>query len=327
MKLGLILAAAVIVFGGSTAAADYHAPHNAAGQPDLEGVWSTHFFLPLEASADAPSLTLPEAEAAAYARKLAAERSGLAAFSQDPEIAEIAGNPDRSDLALVRGQRRTRQIVEPADGKLPLTPRARGTLRAIEGFMRTVSEPPFPKDGPEQRPNWERCLVGQGQPPIAILSDINPRQIVQTRDAVVILAEYGPDLRIIPFTDRHGPALQATTLGDSIARWEGDTLVVETVGLPAKDAIRPFPILFVPPSAKVIERFTRLSATELLYQYTVVDPTTYTGPWLAEYSLYATPKPIYEFACHEGNYSLPNILAGARAAEAAARAPKPAGGQ
>jgi len=90
------------------------------------------------------------------------------------------------------------------------------------------------------------------------------------------------------------------------------------VGLPAKDMIRPFPTLFVPASAKVIERYTRLSEKELLYQYTVIDPSIYTGPWLAEYSLYRTTKPIFEFACHEGNYSLPNILAGARASEQSA---------
>jgi hypothetical protein len=132
---------------------------------------------------------------------------------------------------------------------------------------------------------------------------------------VVILTEYGPDLRIIPFTDKHGPLLQASALGDAIAHWEGDTLVVETIGLPDKDALRPFPTFFVPSTAKVIERYTRVSKTELLYQYTVIDPSIYTAPWLAEYSLFAAPKPLYEFACHEGNYSLPNILAGARRKE------------
>ena len=106
----------------------------------------------------------------------------------------------------------------------------------------------------------------------------------------------------------------------SKAVWEGKTLVIETIGMPAKDEIRPFPTLFVQPTAKVIERYTRVSKTELLYQYTVVDPAIYTAPWLAEYSLFASSKPIYEFACHEGNYSLPNILAGARRAEQQAAA-------
>lgn len=318
--LRLLLVAAALLIGAPVAAEDYHAPRNAAGQPDLQGVWNTHFFLPMEARPDMPSLTLSEAEATAYARKLNVEAGKLAIFAQDPEVAEIRADPSRSDLATVRGQRRTRQVVQPADGMLPLTPGARGQMRFIEQALRTQTEPPFPLDGPESRPNWERCVVGWGQPPIVSTSDINPREIVQTRDAVVILTEYGPDLRIIPFTDKHGPVMQASALGDAIARWEGDTLVIETIGMPAKDMLRPFPTLFVPATAKVIERYTRVSKTELLYQYTVVDPSIYTAPWLAEYSLFASSKPIYEFACHEGNYSLPNILAGARRAEQQAAA-------
>jgi hypothetical protein len=262
-----------------------------------------------------PSLTLPEAEAKVFAAKLNAEAGRLAIFAQDPEVAEIRSDPSRSELAIVRGQRRTRQVVQPADGMLPLSRGARGQMRFIEQALRTQTEPPFPTDGPEVRPSWERCVVGWGQPPVASTSDINPREIVQTPEAVVILSEYGPDLRIIPLSDKHGPPLQAGPLGDAIAHWEGETLVVETIGLPAKDALRPFPTLFVSASAKVIERYTRVSDKELLYQYTVVDPAIYTAPWLAEYSLYMTRRPLYEFACHEGNYSLPNILAGARAQE------------
>jgi hypothetical protein len=310
--------AAALMVGAPAAAADYHAPRNAIGQPDLQGVWNTHFVLPMEARPDMPSLTLPEAEAKAYARKLNVEAGKLAIFAQDPEVAEIRSDETRVSAAIVRGQYRTRQVVQPADGMLPLTRGARGQMRFIEQALRTQTEPPFPKDGPEVRPNWERCVVGWGQPPIASTGDINPRQIVQTRDAVVILAEYGPDLRIIPYADKHGPLLQVSALGDAIAHWEGETLVIETIGMPAKDVLRPFPTLFVPATAKVIERYTRVSKTELLYQYTVVDPAIYTGPWLAEYSLFATPRPLYEFACHEGNYSLPNILAGAREQERAA---------
>jgi hypothetical protein len=316
----LILMAAALLIGAPAAAADYHAPRNALGQPDLQGVWNTHFVLPMEARPDTPGLTLPEAEAKAYARKLNAEAGKLAIFAQDPEVAEIRSDDSRSSAAVVRGEYRTREVVQPADGMLPLTRGMRGQMRFIEQALRTQTEPPFPMDGPEVRPNWERCVVGWGQPPISATGDINPRQIVQTRDSVVIFTEYGPDLRIIPYTDKHGPLLQTSALGDAIARWEGETLVIETIGMPAKDALRPFPTLFVPATAKVIERYTRVSKTELLYQYTVVDPAIYTAPWLAEYSLYATSKPIYEFACHEGNYSLPNILAGARRAEQQAAA-------
>jgi hypothetical protein len=314
-RVRLILMAAALLIGAPAAAADYHAPRNTLGQPDLQGVWNTHFVLPMEARPDTPSLTLPEAEAKAYARKLNVEAGKLAIFAQDPEVAEIRSDETRVSAAIVRGQYRTRQVVQPADGMLPLTRGMRSQMRFIEQALRTQTEPPFPKDGPEVRPNWERCVVGWGQPPIVSTGDINPRQILQTRDAVVILSEYGPDLRIIPYTDKHGPLMQVSALGDAIAHWEGETLVIETIGMPAKDLLRPFPTLFVPATAKVIERYTRVSKTELLYQYTVVDPAIYTGPWLAEYSLFATAKPLYEFACHEGNYSLPNILAGARHAE------------
>jgi len=323
MKLGAILVSAAWLAAGVAGAADYKAPRTAYGQPDLQGVWNTHFVLPIEARPDTPSLTLPEAEANAYARKLNAEAGKLEIFAQDPEVAEIRSDESRVAPAIVRGQYRTRQVVQPADGKMPLTRGARGQLRFIEQALQTQSEPPFPVDGPEVRPNWERCVVGWGQPPIASTGDINPRQIVQTKDTVVILSEYGPDLRVIPFTDKHGPiAVDASPLGDAIAHWEGDTLVVETIGLPQKDALRPFPTFFVPSTAKVIERYTRVSKTELLYQYTVVDPAIYTGPWLAEFSLYRTRHPILEFACHEGNYSLPNILSGARAQEREAAAAK-----
>jgi hypothetical protein len=316
---GLAALAVSLLLAASAAqgAAAYRAPRTPDGQPDLQGVWNTNFVLPLEAPATgAPPLVLPEAEAMAYAQKLAADVRTLKAFEQDPEVADLSRSSAQAGLGIVRGQRRTRQIVQPADGRLPVTPTGRRGISYVERTLRNSSEAPFPTDGPEQRPNWERCLVGQGQPPIAIVTDINPRQILQTRDAVVILSEYGPDLRIIPFAATHANApAQASALGDAIAHWEGDTLVIETTGLPARDTIRPFPTLLVPPSATVIERYMRLSDTELLYQYTVVDPSTYTAPWLAEYALARARQPLYEFACHEGNYSLPNILAGARQRE------------
>src|SRR5580698_7290748 len=179
--LSSILMAAALLIAAPGAAADYQAPRNAVGQPDLQGVWNTHFFLPMEARPDMPSLTLSEADATAYARKLNAEAGKLAIFAQDPEVAEIRGDPSRSSLAIVRGQRRTRQVVQPADGMLPLTRGARGQLRFIEQLLQTQIEPPFPKDDPEVRPNWERCVVGWGQPPVTSTSDINPRQILQTR--------------------------------------------------------------------------------------------------------------------------------------------------
>ncbi len=314
LTLGVLTTALMLAAFAVHAAGAYRVPRTPDGHPDLQGVWNTNFILPLEAPATgAPPLVLPEAEAMVYARKLAANVRALKALEQDPEVAELSYSAEQVGLGVVSGQRRTRQIVQPADGRLPVTPINRERINFIEATLRNSTEVPFPTDGPEQRPNWERCVVGQGQPPIAIVTEINPRQILQTRNTVVILSEYGPDLRIIPLAAEHSTDLARTSpLGDAIARWEGDTLVIETVGLPARDAIRPLPTLLVRASATVIERYTRVSDTALLYQYTVVDPTIYTAPWLAEYTMARSNTPLYEFACHEGNYSLPNILAGAR---------------
>jgi hypothetical protein len=306
---------AAVALAGSAAAAGYKAPRNAYGQPDLGGVWNSDYSLPLEASPGFPKLVLSEAEADDFARRLAEEVKSYASLRIDGEVADLADHNAKTGRPIVRGERRSRQVVLPADGVIPLTRVARGQVRFVENILRHADEPPLPANNPEERPNWERCLAGQGQPPIAITTKINPREILQTQDTVVVLSEYGPDLRIIPLTDQHGPAIFKSTLGDSIARWEGETLVIETVRLPAADTVRPLPTLLVPASAVVEERYTRVSATELVYQYTVKDPAIYAGPWLAEYSLYRTSYPILEFACHEGNYSLPNILAGARAIE------------
>jgi hypothetical protein len=325
MRRGIVILAALaltgVLAGAAAAQPPYHAPRNAYGQPDLGGVWNSDYAMPLEATPGVP-LVLNEADAKVFARRLADEVHGYAAFKIDGEVQDLAEHNAATGLGVVKGERRSRQVVQPADGVIPMNPRMRGQLRYIESLIKTSEDPPIPTDGPEQRRNWERCLVGQGQPPIMVTNDINPRLIVQARDTVVILTEYGPDLRIIPLTDTHGPKTFDGPLGDAIARWEGETLVIETVRMPAADTIRPLPTLLVPPSAVVEERYTRVSDKELLYQYTVKDPSIYTGPWLAEYSLTRTRQPILEFACHEGNYSLPNILAGARAAERAKAAGK-----
>jgi hypothetical protein len=322
MWRALLIGLAALLVPSVAAATDYKAPRTGFGQPDLQGVWNTNFVLPLEAPATAaPPLVLPEPEARAYVQQIASGIRALRAFEQDPEVADLSHASEAAGLGRVGGQRRTRQIVQPADGRLPVTAAARRMITFVETTLRNSTEAPFPTDGPEQRPNWERCLVGQGQPPIAIVTEINPRQILQTSDAVVILSEYGPDLRVIPFAPTHDNApARSSPLGDSIAHWEGETLVIETTGLPAKDLVRPLPTLLVSPAAKVIERYTRVGPMALLYQYTVVDPSTYTAPWLAEYELDRATQPLFEFACHEGNYSLPNILAGERQKEKAAAA-------
>jgi len=228
----------------------------------------------------------------------------------DPEVPLLMDHND--GLPIVRGQRRTRAVVRPADGRLPYTPAVR----------KEAESPPAegpPLDNPENLQNSERCLVGQGQPPLASFTLDNQIQIVRTKDAVVILEEYGDDLRIIPLKGGHGPAVLTSRLGDSVGHFEGKTLVIETIGMPDADRYRLAPTLIVPGASKVIERLTPISDKELLYQFTVVDPAAFTAPWLGEFSWFRTDLPMYEHACHEGNYSMANELSGARHDEAVAK--------
>ena len=262
----------------------------------------------LEGAPDVP-LVLPEKEAREHAIRMVNAFVERSARGLDPELPEIA--KDTEGLPIVRGERRTRTVVLPADGVLPYTPEARQESKAGPVTKRY--------DNPEERPAWERCLVGMAVPPVTNIGagSLNPRQIFQTSpEQVIIHSEYGDEARIIPFATAHKPkVLHNTALGDSIARWEGDTLVIETVSLPEADRVRLVSNLVVTKNSKVIERLTRVSDNELLYQYTVEDPAIYTAPWSAEYSLYRTDQRMFESSCHEGNYSLANVLKGGRAAD------------
>lgn len=133
----------------------------------------------------------------------------------------------------------------------------------------------------------------------------------------MINSEYGDEARIIPFAAAHSAAVLRPSMGDGIARWEGDTLVIETTNFPARDKLRgAFPTpLPLSQDSKVIERYTLISADELIYQFTIEDPKLYTAPWLAEYSLFRAPFRMHPSGCHEGNYSMPNILRGQRVAD------------
>jgi hypothetical protein len=281
-------------------AAPYTAPRTSFGAPSLEGIWTQNFLILMEASPQAPALVVPEPAAKAIARAAADGIGNVFDQQLDPEVPEVIRATD--GLPIVRGERRTRSVVAPADGKLPYTAAARKESARGYGTNRA--------DNPEERPNWERCVTSLGLPPVSGMYTPggNPHHFIQTPGYVVIHTEYGDEARIIPITDRHGNAALHPLLGDAIAHWEGETLVIETIDLPANDRVRAFSNLIVPTTAKVIERYTRVSDNELLYQYTVEDPSTYTAPWLAEYSLYRTDQRMFEHACHEGNYSLPNIL-------------------
>ena len=290
-------------------ATPYVAPRTSFGDPSLEGVWTQNFVILMEAHPRVPMLVLPEEAAREFATQAATGIGNALDSSLDPEVPELMKVTD--GLPIVRGERRTRSVVLPADGRLPYTEAAR------KESQRGPQNPRL--DNPEERPNWERCITSLGLPPVHGMgtTSVNPRQFIQVPGQVVIHTEYGDEARIIPLTRTHKPKALHSWMGDSIAWWEGETLVVETIGAPANDRVRFFSNLIVTPESVVTERFTRVADDELLYQYTIADPAIYTAPWMAEYSLYRTDQKMLEHACHEGNHSLPNILRGRRVRDAA----------
>ena len=290
-------------------ATPYVAPRTSFGDPSFEGVWTQNFVILMEAHPRVPMLVLPEEAAREFATQAATGIGNALDSSLDPEVPELMKVTD--GLPIVRGERRTRSVVLPADGRLPYTEAAR------KESQRGPQNPRL--DNPEERPNWERCITSLGLPPVHGMgtTSVNPRQFIQVPGQVVIHTEYGDEARIIPLTRTHKPKVLHSWMGDSIAWWEGETLVVETIGAPANDRVRFFSNLIVTPESVVTERFTRVADDELLYQYTIEDPAIYTAPWMAEYSLYRTDQKMLEHACHEGNHSLPNILRGRRVRDAA----------
>ena len=226
-----------------------------------------------------------------------------------------------SGLSSVDGKFRTSIIYDPANGRRPaMTPR--GMRKIAENFTSfsytndgTASwlenEGPGPFDGPESLALAERCLLGfsAGPPSMPGLYN-NFKRIVQTEDHVMILLEMVHDARIIRLNSDHGSDENRKWLGDAVGRWEGDTLVVETKNF------TPYTGLYGgDENLHLTERFTKLDDGNLLYNFTVNDPTAWTKPWSGEYVWKATDGKVYEYACHEGNYAMGNILRGARILE------------
>jgi hypothetical protein len=224
-------------------------------------------------------------------------------------------------MLQIEGQVRSSIIVDPADGRLPYTPEARKRVAAYEDAIETAL------DGPEARPASERCLAGasgsSGAPIIPIRYNTD-YLIVQTPGYLAIWGETAGAPRIIRIgAESHIPKTIRPWMGDSIGHWEGRTLVVETTNFNPGEVFKASRPLVISEDAKVVERFTRIAADQILYEFTVDDPANFTRPWRGQTLFRATPGPIYEYACHEGNYSMALELSGARHAEAAARASKP----
>ena len=290
----LAIALAICIFNSlslAQSADTYQVPRTEYGQPDLQGVWSTRFFTMLERPEGLPLVLSPE-QAAGFAQGVSQGFEG----NTDPDIDRL-GAPI---LAIVKGEPRSSVIVYPENGVLPYN--ELGTRKSAYGYFEGIGY-----DGPEQRPAVERCIEAWGSPPMRAFAYQLFHGFVQTPDKIAIVSEEVVALRVIHMDGQSRPDVIRTFEGHSIGHWEGDTLVVETTHysdtIPARATIgRP---MLISGEARVTERFTRVSETELFYQYTVDDPVYYTEPWRGEFSFIRDASGhIYEYSCHEGNYSM-----------------------
>jgi hypothetical protein len=289
------------------ASAGYN-PRTAWGAPDLEGAWSNLSLTRLERPPGVEKLAVRGEEAAAVERRMAD-----VFLHEDAEVGQRDTEwQENFPLARIDGSARTSWIVSPADGRVPYTNEAKAR-RAMQANRETGL------DGPEARPGNERCLMSTSAgPPLLNANSDSDYQIIQTQREVVIIAQMNHDARIVRLNGRHPPDSVRLWMGDSIGHWDRDTLVVETTNFHPSEGGRSR--FLMSPQAKIVERFRRVSPSELRYEFSVEDPATFTEIWRGQIPLRAIKGPIYEFACHEGNYSLPNILGGARREEADALA-------
>jgi hypothetical protein len=279
-------------------------PRTPDGQPDLQGFWNNTTLTPLERPSElAGKQVLTEQEAVEYQRRVQEQ-----ADATPPGVLGRALGGYWFERGEVVAGRRSSLIVDPPDGRIPaLTPAAQ-KLAAARAQERNL----HPADGPEDRTLQERCLLwGGAGPPMMPTAYNSNYQIVQSRGYVVIFVEMIHDARIIPLDRRPHLAPEIRQwLGDSRGHWEGNTLVVDTTNFNGQTAFRGSS-----ENLHLIERFTRVDAETIRYEFTVDDPATFTKPWTAEIPMRKTHGPIYEYACNEGNYSLGDILKGARAEE------------
>lgn len=307
-------------------------------RPDLTGTWSNKSLTGLTRPRDVEKLVVTPEEAAQIAANTSV--AGLPVDQVDGEVDPDTGAPPAGSfdfglrgynefwidpgntLARVKGEYRSSYVVIPEDGHVPrldnpmpdYEPKRYGS-RYVTGVGDTR--------GPEAIPLAERCLLGFGNtagPGMMGTLYNSTYDFVQTDDYVMIVVEMAHDARIIPIFDsaeearaNHRPAVLKQWLGDSVGWYEGDTLIVETTDInPKQLAESSIPITS---DGKIIESFSRYAEDEIFYQFTVEDPNLYSQAWTAELSFYPQEEPMYEYACHEGNYAMQGILAGARRQE------------
>jgi hypothetical protein len=300
----------------AAAAEDWEASKTAWGDPDLQGTWTSATITGLERPDEVETLVLTPDEARDFENAVSGFWDSVDSVPDELEAGEDVGgyntfwmDPGKR-LAVVRGEARTSILIDPADGKLPYSWRGYGKLLRRFWSLRKT-------DDPETRLLGERCLVGFGStggPPMLPVLYNNNYQIVQSPGFVTILVEMNHDARIIRLDAERLPEAIQPWFGDSVGRFEGDTLVVETTNFHPEQSFRASlrHRVYIASDATVIERFTRVGEKEILYEFSVDDPQHYTQVWKGEMPLLAAEGQIYEYACHEGNYALENILAGER---------------
>lgn len=323
-----ILTSFVVLFACSvTLAADsgYITPRTEFGAPDLQGTWSIATQTNLtRADRFEGKLVITEEEALRieqFAEQVfyASSSSPSDPDREAPEAGQNVGGYNTfwmdpgARLAVVAGEIRTSIIVDPADGQLPYS--EQGQQHYAAAMARRNSY-----DGPEVRPLGERCVVGFGStggpPKLPVLYN-NMTQIVQTEDYVMLMAEMNHDARIIRLDSDFQNPPQHKWMGDSIGYYEDDTLVVVTTDFHPQQSLRSSldHRFYGTQQMKVTERFTRVAEDRILYQFTVEDPEVYSQAWSGELPMNLSDEQMFEYACHEGNYALPGILAGARTAD------------
>ena len=313
----------VFLSGVAYAQAGGTIPRTPEGKPDFQGVWTNSSLTRLERVPEYKDLVLSSDEAKGWetdAARVAAKdakptdaNAGAPKAGEDPEGYNFFWIDPGTRVGEVKGEYRSSWIIDPPNGKVPYTAAGR------QAMMKEVSTyNSF--DNPEERIPIERCLIGfasTGGPPMLNALYNNHQQIIQTPDAIAINIEMVHDTRIIRMNGEHNPPAVTQYLGNTLGHWEGDTLVTETVGFKAKEAVRVDfgSFAYISTDSTVTERFTLSNPDEILYEFTVSDPLAYSQTWKGELTFRRSPDRIYEYACHEGNHSVPNILAGAREME------------
>ena len=322
-RVGLIVVMLALLCPGLSVAQSSAPPRTAWGDPDLGGVWDYWTFTPLQRPDDlADRATITDEEAATLAAALNAE-----ALARDlpPPPGETGAYSQAvwTDRARATALTQTSLIVDPPDGRIPpLTPEALGREEArlaAGGQPVRIRVGGYGTAGPKERGIAERCLLGFSTGPPMLPGGYNNNvQIFQTPAAIVLLLEMNHDVRVVPLDGRPRlPDEIRQWMGSSRGRWEGETLVVDTRNFTDRTASFSLTGLALGSAEglHLVERFTRVDATTLLYEFTVNDPASFTRPFSGRLPMNVSDQPLYEYACHEGNYGMANMLSGARAEE------------